>query len=169
VPRRTLSLALVALALLVAGCGGGGDSGPQTKEGFINDADNVCENLAGKFADAGSQSPGTASDIAKANDTLADLYDKLANGLTGVRLPVASAARRGAAGYVGSVRAADPLVAQLRATGAAFVAAAKTNDAQKFAVAGDNVRAALDAFRAARAKSDTLAVSYGLNFCGNLD
>jgi hypothetical protein len=70
---------------------------------------------------------------------------------------------------VRSVRAADPLVAQLRATGAAFVAAAKTNDAQKFAVAGDNVRAALDAFRAARAKSDTLAVSYGLNFCGNLD
>ena len=35
--------------------------------------------------------------------------------------------------------------------------------------ARDDLRTALDRFRATRARSDTLAVEYGLNLCGNLD
>lgn len=164
--RRLLPAALLALALL-AGCGG--DSGPQTKEGFINEADSVCEKLAGQFAEAGSQQPGTAPEIAKANNVLADLYEQLADGLGDVRLPDSGAPRTQAQAYVASVTGARPLLARLRTTSAGFLDAAKSNDAQALALAGNNLRSALDAFRAARANSDRLAVDYGLNFCGNLD
>lgn len=155
------------LVLFAAGCGG--DSGSQTKEGFINDADGVCEQLAGQFAEAGSQQPGTPQEIADANKVLADLSSKLADGLSDVRLPDSGSARTQAQAYVASVRRAAPVAVQLRSTGDAFVAAAKTNDAQKLAAAGNRVRMALDAFRAVRATSDGLAVNYGLALCGNLD
>lgn len=159
---------LLVIALL-AGCGGGGDSGPQTKEGFINDADGVCESLATQFQDAGAQQPGTATEVAAANHVLADLYDKLADRLEQVELPASGAARTKAQAYVASVTGSRPLLDRLRSTADAFVAAAKTNDAQKLGAAGNDVRVALDNFRAARASSDTLAVQYGLNLCGNLD
>jgi len=67
------------------------------------------------------------------------------------------------------VRASEPLLAELRSTSDAFLDAAKGQDRQALTVAGNNLRIALDRFRATRAKSDTLAVQEGLNLCGNLD
>jgi hypothetical protein len=161
-----LSLALALGAL--AGCGGG-DSGPQTKEGFINDADAVCEGLLDDFADAGAQNPGTPEEVAKANDVLADIYGKLSDRIGKVRLPDSGRERTRAQAYVASVQRGDPIVARLRTVSQAFLRAAKGSDAAALAKAGNDVRVALDAFRAARASSDRLAVQYGLNLCGNLD
>ena len=163
--RRTLFAALLVTALL-AGCGG--DDAPQTKEGFINDADRVCENLAEELADAGARQPGTPKEVADANDVLADLYGRLSDDLADVRLPDGGAARREAQAFVASVRRADPLLDRLRATSARFLDAARDNDAEALRAAGTEVRTTLDAFRAARAESDRRAVELGLNVCGNL-
>jgi hypothetical protein len=166
--RRFAILPVLLLALaLVAGCGG--DDAPQTKQGFINDADGVCQSLAGDFDSSGSQQPGTPKEVADANHVLADLYEKLADRLDKVRLPDKDPARRGAQAYVSSVEKAKPLLARLRSSADGFLEAAKGNDRQALSVAANTLRSALDAFRAARAQSDSLAVSYGLNLCGNLD
>jgi hypothetical protein len=164
--RRTLPIALLATALL-AGCGGG-DTGPQTKEGFISAADGVCENVQSDIQRAGAADPQTPQQVAEANKVLADLYGKLADDLAKVRLPEAGTARRQAQMFVASVRTADPLVEKLRAASKDFVTAAESQDRQAAATAGNEVRSALDAFRAARATSDRLALQYGLNICGNL-
>lgn len=169
--RALCALVLVLLAglALLSGCGAGADKGPQTKEGFINDADAVCEDFVGEFADAGSANPGTAKEVADANKVLADLYGRFSARMSKVRLPGAGAARAKAQGYIRSVRSSEPLLARLRTASDAFLDAAKGQDRQALAVAGDNLRIALDAFRATRAQSDRLAVEYGLNLCGNLD
>jgi hypothetical protein len=164
--RRTLPIALLVTVLL-AGCGGG-DTGPQTKEGFISAADGVCENVQSDIQRAGAADPQTPQQVAEANNVLADLYGKLADDLAKVRLPDTGAARRRAQTFVASIRGADPLVEKLRAASKDFVTAAESNDKQAAATAGNEVRSALDAFRAARARSDRLALQYGLNICGNL-
>lgn len=163
--RLTLPIALLVTALL-AGCGG--DTGPQTKEGFISAADGVCVKAQSDIQRAGSADPQTPQQVAEANNVLADLYGKLADDLAKVRLPEAGTARRQAQTFVASVRSADPLVERLRAASKDFVAAADSKDPQATAVAGNEVRSALDAFRSARATSDRLALRYGLNICGNL-
>jgi hypothetical protein len=163
-----LVLLLVAGLALLGGCGGD-DRGPQTKEGFILDADGVCQSFAGEFEDAGSANPGTAKEVADANKVLADVYKRFSDVMSDVRLPASGPARTQAKAYVDSVRAARPLLGRLRATSDAFLDAAKGQDRQALTVAGNDLRIALDGFRASRAKSDTLAVQYGLNLCGNLD
>jgi len=167
---RRLAVLPVLLALVVAllaGCGG--DDGPQTKEGFISEADGLCQSLAGEVESSGSQQPGTPQEVADANHVLADLYEKLSDRLGKVRLPDEGAARTGAQAYVTSVTKTKPLLERLRSSADGFVEAAKGNDRQALSVAANTVRSSLDAFRAARAQSDSLAVSYGLNLCGNLD
>lgn len=163
-----LVLLLVAGLALLSGCGGD-DRGPQTKEGFILDADGVCGSFAGEFQDAGSANPGTAKEVADANKVLADIYGRFREVMGKVRLPPGGTARTQAKAYVDSVRASKPLLGRLRATADAFLTAARGQDRQALAVAGTDLRIALDRFRANRARSDTLAVQYGLNLCGNLD
>ena len=153
--------------LLLAGCGG--DDGPQTKEGFISEADGVCQSLAGEFESSGSEQPGTPQEVADANHVIADLYEKFSDRLGKVRLPDKGAARTGAQAYVTSVTKTEPLLDRLRSSADGFLEAAKGSDRQALSVAANTVRSSLDAFRAARAQSDSLAVSYGLNLCGNLD
>jgi len=161
-----LVLVLAAGLALLSGCGG--DSGPQTKEGFILDADGVCESFLTEFEDAGSGNPGTAQEVVKANQVLADVYGRFSEVMGKVRLPD-GAGRRQAQAYVDSVRASEPLLERLRSTAEAFREAARGTDRQALTVAGNDLRIALDRFRASRARSDTLAVDYGLNLCGNLD
>lgn len=164
--RRPLTAVLLAAAL-IAGCGGD-DRAPQTKEGFISAADGVCEDLFSDFAQATSGEPDTAREVAEANAELADLYERLAERLGEVPLPEAGTARTQARAFVASVRNTEPLLDDLRRASARFVRAAEAEDSEAATRAGNDVRAALDAFRAARANSDRLAIEYGLNFCGNL-
>ena len=163
--RRSLTTVLLA-AVLLAGCGD--DPGPQTKEGFISAADDVCQELFSDFARASSNEPDTAREVADANNELADLYERLADRLEDVPLPESGAARTGAQRFVTSVRAAVPLLENLRAASARFVEATEARDRTAATRAGNDVRNALDAFRAARAESDRRAIRYGLTFCGNL-
>lgn len=171
VASRSSSLAVFVLVLaaglaLLSGCGG--DSGPQTKEGFILDADGVCESFLTEFEDAGSADPGTAQEVAEANKVLADVFGRFSDVMRKVRLPD-GAGRTPAQAYVDSVRASEPLLERLRSTAGAFLEAARGTDRQALTVAGNDLRAALDGFRATRARSNALAVDYGLNLCGNLD
>jgi len=169
---RARSLAVVVL-LLVAGVavlsGCGGDDAPQTKEGFILDADGVCESFVDDFSEAGSQNPGTPKEVAEANKVLADLYERFSERISDVRLPASGAARTQALGYVNSVRRSEPTLDRLRAASDDFLEAAEGSDARALGAAGNALRIALDAFRATRSASDRLAVEYGLNLCGNLD
>jgi len=57
-------------------------------------------------------------------------------------------------------------LALLRQSSQRLVAAGNGRDPRVLAQAGNDVRAALDAFRAARAESDRLAIAYGFNVCG---
>ncbi len=164
--RRSLIAVLLA-AVVLAGCGGGDDA-PQTKEGFISAADSVCEDIFSEFARGSSDELATAKAVAAANDELADTYAKLADRLDGVPLPATGAARTGAQAFVTSIRAAQPRLAQVRAASERFVAAEESENVAALTKSGNDVRAALDAFRLARADSDRLAIAYGLNFCGNL-
>ena len=164
---RILTAVLLATALL-AGCGGGDDSSPQTKEGFISAADGICEDIFREFAQTSEDQPKTPKEVADANDELADTYDTLAERLADVRLPDTGAARTQARAFITSVRAAQPLLNDLRAASERFVDAGEAENRQELATAGNDVRGALDAFRSARANSDQRAIRYGLNFCGNL-
>ena len=165
-PRALLALLLAGLALL-AGCGG--DDTPQTKESFILEADGVCATFVDEFAEAGAQDPGTPEEVAAANRVLADLYERFSERIREVELPAAGTARTQARAYIDSVRRSDPLLERLRESSAAFLEAARGTNAQTLRNAGNNLRQALDAFRASRSASDRLAVDYGLNLCGNLD
>lgn len=165
--RRCVAAAVVVVTALLAGCGGGDDA-PQTKEGFISAADSVCEDLFSEFAQISSGQPTTAKDVKKANDELADTYEKLADRLDDVPLPDSGAARTQAQAFVSSVRAGESKLDALRTASDDFVRAADAENRAALTKAGNDVRAALDGFRSARADSDKLAIAYGLNFCGNL-
>ena len=169
---RSRSLVLLALVLVagpafVAGCGG--DDAAQTKESFILEADGVCADFVDEFAEAGSQQPDTAQEVAEANNVLADLYERFSERLGEVELPAGGAARTQAQAYVDSVRRSEPLLDRLREASDAFLRAAEGDEPRALSAAGNDLRAALDAFRASRSASDRLAVEYGLNLCGNLD
>ena len=166
-PLTVLVVLIVGGLLALSGCGG--DDAPQTKEGFILEADGVCETFVDEFAEAGAQNPGTPKEVADANKVLADLYERFSERISEVRLPAAGAARTQAQAYVDSVRRSEPVLDRLRAASDEFLQAARGDDAQAFRAAGNNLRQALDAFRASRAVSDRLAVEYGLTLCGNLD
>ncbi|MEA2231384.1 MAG: hypothetical protein QOD83_1200 [Solirubrobacteraceae bacterium] len=166
--RRCTAGVLVALlsAGLLAGCGGG-EPKKQTKEQFIAEADAVCAGVADNLRRKGATDPKTPQDIAQANNVLADVYGDLAEGLSKIQLP-GGADRAGAKAYVASVTRADPVLARLTSSGQALVDAVNASDARALTAAGNDVRAALDGFRKARADSDLLAVKYGFNVCGNL-
>jgi hypothetical protein len=166
---RTVA-AVLALVLLVAGCGGGGDEPKtMTKERYVADGDVVCAGLTDKFAAAGATDPRTPEEIAQSADVLADLYGQLRKGLQDIKLPADPAERRGAAAYVAAVRRTDPALTRLRSSAQRFVIAAQGQDGREIAAAGNAVRAALDAFRAAQAKADGRALDYGFDYCGNLN
>ena len=162
-----LVLVLTAGLVLLSGCGG--DDGPQTKESFILEADGVCESFVDDFEEAGSQNPSTAKEVADANRVLADLYERFSERMVKVRLPDSGPARTQARAYIDSVRRSRPTLDRLRAASEEFLEAARGTDARALTLAGNNLRSALDAFRATRSASDRLAVEYGLNLCGNLD
>ncbi|MDP1847398.1 MAG: hypothetical protein Q8K79_06370 [Solirubrobacteraceae bacterium] len=166
-PLALLVALLAGLVLLLGACGG--DDTPQTKEGFILEADGVCEGFLDEFAQAGAQDPGTAKEVADANKVLADLYERFSQRIREVKLPAAGAARTQAKAYIDSVRRSEPLLDRLRETSDDFLEAARGSDARPLQAAGNALRQALDAFRASRSESDQLAVTYGLNLCGNLD
>ena len=168
-PRLLAVLAVLLAAALLTFSGCGGEDTPQTKEGFILEADGVCETFLGEFREAGAQNPGTPKEVANANKVLADLYERFSERISEVRLPAAGAARTQAQAYIDSVRRSKPLLDRLRAASDEFLRAAQGNDARALSTAGNNLRQALDAFRASRSVSDRLAVEYGLNLCGNLD
>jgi hypothetical protein len=166
--RRVVAAALTAAALL-AGCGGG-DDGPKvvTKDSFISEGDLVCASLAERFADAGATDPKSSKDIADSARVLADNYGDLLEGLRDLDLPTAAADRRGAAAYVAAVQRTEGLLGDLRTSSKAFQASTAGTDVAKVQEAGNEVRQALDAFRAGQASANRRAVTYGFNLCGNL-
>jgi hypothetical protein len=161
--------AALALVLLLAGCGGGDEPKTMTKQRYVAEGDVVCAGLSEKFAAAGATDPRTPEEIAQSADVLADLYGQLRKGLQDIKLPAAPAERRGAAAYVAAVRRTDPALARLRSSAQRFVVVAKSDDQRELAAAGNDVRAALDAFRAAQAQADGRALDYGFEYCGNLN
>jgi hypothetical protein len=160
--------ALVAAAVL-AGCGGGSDK-PKitTKAEYIAAGDEVCAGLGDRFASAGATDPQTPKEIVASADLLADLYGDLAKGLQDIKLPP-SPADRGARGYVDAVKRTGPALATLRSSAQRLQDAVGAKDARKVALAGNDVRKALDQFRAAQAQGNQLARDYGFNLCGNLN
>ena len=167
---RLVAAALVAAALAVAGCGGGSDE-PKTvsKDLYIAEADQVCASLADRIRTAGSNDPQSAKDITTSANVLADLYGDLQRKLGDIKPPTAAADRRGAAAYIQAVGRTGSLLAQLRTSAKSLEDAAKAKDATKVADAGNAVRGALDAFRAAQAQANQKALAYGFNLCGNLN
>jgi hypothetical protein len=170
---RPIAVVLLVAALL-AGCGGGGDdqSSTMSKERYVAEGDVVCAELTDRFAGAGATDPQTPQEIEHAADVLAGLYGELDKGLRDIRLPTAPADRRGALAYLAAVRRTDPLLARLRASAQRFAAAAAAadgGDRVELAQAGNAVRGALDAFRAAQAQADRRALDYGFDYCGNLE
>gem|GEM_PF-1528846 len=170
--RRAVAAALVAAALL-AGCGGasGGEPAIATKDDYIAAGDEVCAGLITRFNDAGATDPKTAKDIVESADVLSDLYGDLLDGLGGLKLPQGAAARKGATDYVTAIKRTSALLGPLRTSAKAFEQAtdARKKDPAAIAQSGNDVRKALDAFRASQAQANQRALEYGFNLCGNLD
>jgi hypothetical protein len=166
--RRPIAAALL-VAVLLAGCGGDDQPKIVSKERYVAEGDVVCAGLTGKFAEAGATDPRSPQEIAQSADVLADLYGELRKGLQDIKLPTDPVERRGAAAYVAAVGRTDPALARLRSSAQRFVAAAGNDDRRELTAAGNAVRSALDAFRAAEAQADGRALDYGFNYCGNLN
>jgi len=166
---RPRAVALLVAVLALAGCGAGDDR-PETmsKARFVAEGDVVCAGLTDRFARAGATDPQTPAEIEQSADVLADLYGDLRKGLQDITLPTDPAERRGAAAYLSAVRRTDPALARLRSSAQRFVAVAGGNDPRELTQAGNAVRAALDAFRAAQAQAERRALDYGFDYCGNL-
>jgi hypothetical protein len=169
--RRALAAALTA-AVLLAGCGGGGGSDTPkvvTKALYIAQADEVCAGLSERFNSAGASDPTTPKEIVDSANVLADLYGDLRDGLRKLKLPSRAPDRIGAQLYVTSVNSTNALLGQLRSSAQSFEDAVKAKNARKIESTGNDVRSALDAFRAAQAQANTRAIAYGFNLCGNLN
>jgi hypothetical protein len=165
---RAIAAALLATVVL-GGCGGSDEPTTMSKARYVAEGDNVCAKLTDRFATAGATDPQTPQQTAQAADVLADLYGELRQGLEDIKLPTARAERSGAAAYVAGVRHTDATLVSLRASAQRFVAAADAGEPRELAQAGNAVRAALDAFRAAQAHAARRALDYGFDYCGNLD
>jgi hypothetical protein len=168
---RAIAAALLA-AVLLAGCGGGGGSDTPkvvTKDLYIAQADEVCGGLGERFNSAGASDPKTPKEIVDSADVLANLYGDLLGGLKKLKLPSRAPDRVGAQLYVAAVGSTNALLAQLQASSKSFAAAVDAKQARKIESTGNDVRSALDAFRAAQAKANTRAIAYGFNLCGNLN
>jgi hypothetical protein len=167
--KRAFAAALVAAAVL-AGCGGSSDTPKiQTKDDYIAAGDNVCAGLGDRFATAGATDPQTPKQIVDSADVLANLYGDLTKGLEGIRLPPRPADSKGAGAYVSAVRRTGPALAKLRSSAKSLQDAVAAKDQRKVALTGNDVRKALDEFRAAQAQGNQLARDYGFNLCGNLN
>ncbi len=169
--RRAIAAALTAAALL-AGCGGGGGSdAPKvvTKDLYIAQADEVCSGLSERFDSAGASNPQTPKQIVDSANVLADLYGDLSGGLKKLKLPTRNADRVGAQLYLTSVGSTNALLGRLRASAKSFEDAVSAKDKREIETTGNDVRSALDAFRAAQAQANTRAIAYGFNLCGNLN
>lgn len=169
--RRAAAAALVAAALL-AGCGGGGGGGapqPVTKELYIAQGDEVCAGLRGRFETAGASDPQTPKQIVDSANVLGDLYGDLFDGLKELELPARAADRTAAAEYITEVGRTDALLVELKSSAERLATAVDDKDKRKIETAGNAVRSALDAFRAAQAKANQSAIVYGFNLCGNLN
>lgn len=168
--RRAIAAALTAAAVL-AGCGGGGSDAPKvvTKDLYVAQADEVCSGLSERFDNAGASDPKTPKQIVDSANVLADLYGDLAGGLRKLKLPTRDADRVGAQLYLTSVGSTNALLGRLRASAKSFEDAVSAKDKRKIETTGNDVRSALDAFRAAQAQANTRAIAYGFNLCGNLN
>jgi hypothetical protein len=167
--RRATAAALAA-AVLLAGCGGGGDE-PKvvSKDLYIANGDDVCASLTARFEDAGSSNPNTPKEIVDSANVLADLYGDLLKKLKDLKLPSRPAARIGAEQYVTAIGRTDALLAGLQSSAKSFEDAVDRKDQRKVGTTGNDVRSALDAFRAAQAGANQRAIAYGFNLCGNLN
>jgi hypothetical protein len=164
--------AALTAAVLLAGCGGGGGSDTPkvvTKDLYIAQADEVCAGLSERFNSAGASDPTTPKQIADSANVLADLYGDLAGSLKKLKLPTRNADRVGAQLYLTSVGDTNALLGQLRSSADSFVAAVAAKNRRKIESTGNDVRSALDEFRAAQAQANTRAIAYGFNLCGNLN
>jgi hypothetical protein len=168
-PMSRPIVAALLVAVLLGGCGGDDQPKTMSKERYVAEGDVVCAGLTDKFARAGATNPQTPQEIAQSADVLADLYGELRKGLQDIKLPTDPAERRGAAAYVAAVDRTDPALTRLRSSAQRFVAAARGDDGREVAAAGNAVRGALDAFRAAQAQADGRALDYGFDYCGNLN
>lgn len=169
---RAIAASLAAAALLLAtGCGGGGtDDQPKvvTKEFYIAEADAVCAKISERLNTAGDADPQTAKQIVDAANKLADIYGDLRTDLRKLKLPSSAAARRGATAYIGAVDRTETLVGELRTSAQTFTEAVSAKDRDKITATGNDVRSALDAFRAAQVEANQRALDYGFNICSSL-
>lgn len=170
--RRPIAAALLAaaVAVAVAGCGGGSDE-PKTvsKDLYIAKADQVCAGLASNIRDAGAANPKTPKDITEASDVLADRYGDLLEKLQDLKPPTATADRRGATAYVASIARTDSHLGELRAAARGLEAAVDSKDKQRITTAGTAVQRALADFRSAQAQANQRALAYGFQVCSSLD
>lgn len=162
--RHRTPLLLLLLIALAVGCGG---SEPQTKDGFIADADGACTAAADALAQDGPSDADTVAGIADENRRLAGRYEDLRDALQDVTLP-AGADAAGARAYVRSVQRAAALLPALRDASDRLVATEKDEDVPGLRRAANDVRGALNRFTTAIAASNAVGIDYGLVVCGNL-
>lgn len=170
---RAIAAGLAAAVLLLAtGCGGAG-TGDQpkvvTKQFYIAEADAVCAKISERLNTSGDADPQTPKQIVDAANKLADIYGDLRTDLRKLKAPSGAAARQGATAYIGAVDRTQTLVGQLRTSAQTFTeAVSAAKDRNKITATGNDVRRALDAFRAGQVEANKRALDYGFNICSSL-
>jgi len=170
VTRATAAALLAGVLFAAAGCGGGGDQ-PKiaSKADFIAAGDGVCTSLSDRFEKAGKANPKTAKEIVDSSNLLADVYGDLHKRLAKIALPPKPGEQPGARAYLEAVGATGPALARLRSSARALQEGADAKDEVKVATAAQNVRKALDDFRAAQQQANASARGYGFQFCSGLN
>ena len=152
-----VAIGLVLSGALIAACSGdGGGSDSPSKEDFIAQADRIC-------ADISAESDALVPDVMEAIDqndfdTVADLYDELATGLSQGLDEIEA---------LGSPEGDEQTIDQWLALGRETVAIAGEIEDLFRAQDTDAVEAALEEGRKIASESDSIADDYGMVDCGS--
>jgi hypothetical protein len=157
--------AILVAAVVLGGCGGGGDSAKvKTKADFIAAGDRICRDRDDRSV-ALARTADSDGNVARLTGGLADIYATAIAKLRALALPP-GADRAGAQRYVSSVATMSRPVQRMKASAANLAAVARTRSPRATKKAAERLQLDVNTVQAIGDLADQNARAYGFRSCG---